>query len=152
MKMTKTKRFHSFVICMVLIAAMALFASGCSEKKTPEAPTENQSQTEIANAVKELGNGKTQFDFIVADLDGNETRFRIHTDKTVVGDALTELGLVEGEEGQYGLYVKKVNGITADYDKDSSYWAFYVNGEMAMQGVDMTQITPGDTYSFKVSK
>ena len=69
-----------------------------------------------------------------------------------MGDALLELGLIEGEEGAYGLYVKKVNGITADYDTDQTYWAFYINGEMAMTGVDATDIEAGSVYSFKVSK
>ena len=69
-----------------------------------------------------------------------------------MGDALLELGLIEGEEGAYGLYVKKVNGITADYDTDQTYWAFYINGEMAMTGVDATDVEAGATYSFKVEK
>ena len=50
----------------------------------------------------------------------------------------------------YGLYVKEVNGITADYDVDGTYWAFYINDEYASTGVDSTNITEGDNYSFKV--
>lgn len=150
MKMTKTRRFLSLMICIVLVAAMALLANGCGKEKTPEPPTETQSQAQ--SEVKELGEGKTEFEFSVVTLDGKEEKFLIHTDKTIVGEALAELGLIEGDEGEYGLYVKKVNGITADYDKDGTYWAFYVNDEMAMQGVDMTNITAGESYSFKVSK
>ena len=56
------------------------------------------------------------------------------------------------EEGDYGLYVKTVNGVTADYDVDQTYWAFYINGEYASTGVDATSVTAGDTYSFKVEK
>ena len=84
------------------------------------------------------------------DQEGNETAFEIHTDKETVGEALLELGLIAGDESEYGLYVKTVNGITADYDKDGVYWAFYVNGEYAQTGVDSTSITEGDSYSFKV--
>ena len=69
-----------------------------------------------------------------------------------MGDALLELKLIDGEESQYGLYVKTVNGVTADFDKDKEYWAFYVNGEYAMSGVDTTEIEAGATYSFKVEK
>ena len=89
---------------------------------------------------------------MVVDGEGNETVFEIHTDKETVGEVLLDLGLIEGEEGAYGLYVKTVNGITVDYDKDKAYWAFYVNGEYAVSGVDTTAITEGDTYSFKVEK
>ena len=60
--------------------------------------------------------------------------------------------LIDGEEGAYGLYVMMVNGITADYDVDQTYWAFYINGEMAMTGVDTSNIEAGATYSFKVEK
>ena len=43
-----------------------------------------------------------------------------------------------------------VNGITADYDTDGHYWAFYVGGEYAQTGVDATQVTAGASYAFKV--
>ena len=36
-----------------------------------------------------------------------------------------------------------------DYDKDGTYWAFYINGEYASTGVDSTTIKEGDSYSFK---
>ena len=78
--------------------------------------------------------------------------FTIHTDKTTVGEALLEHQLIEGEAGAYGMYIKKVNGITADYDVDQSYWAFYVNGEYAMAGVDTTEITDGATYRLEYAK
>ena len=52
----------------------------------------------------------------------------------------------------YGLYIKSVNGIVADYDVDATYWAFYINGEYAMTGVEMTPIAEGDSYLLKVEK
>lgn len=97
-----------------------------------------------------LGEGNTKFILTVVDKEGTETQFEIHTDKETVGEALSELGLIAGEEGEYGLYVKTVNGITADYDKDGVYWAFYINGEYAQTGIDATAITEGDNYSLKV--
>ena len=55
-----------------------------------------------------------------------------------------------GDDSEYGLYVKTVNGITADYDKDGVYWAFYIDGEYAAAGVDATAIEEGSSYSFKI--
>ena len=78
--------------------------------------------------------------------------FTIKTDKKTVGEALVENDLIAGDEGAFGLYVKKVNGITADYDIDQSYWAFYINGEMAMTGVDMTDIDENATYRLEYTK
>lgn len=105
-----------------------------------------------ASDVTELGEGKATFHFSVVDKDGDETKFVIHTDAETVGAALLEHALIEGEESEYGLYVKKVNGILADYDVDQTYWGFFVNGEYAMSGVDTTNIEEGANYSFKVSK
>lgn len=99
-----------------------------------------------------VGEGETQFVFEIVDSEGNTTKMAVNTDKTTVGEALVDCGLIEGEDSEYGLYVKTVNGITADYDVDQTYWAFYVDGEYASTGVDQTDITAGSTYSFKAEK
>ena len=78
--------------------------------------------------------------------------FTVKTDKETVGDALLEHGLIDGEEGQYGLYIKKVNGMTADFDTDGSYWAFYIDGEYALNGVDGTPIEEGKVYRLEYTK
>ena len=52
----------------------------------------------------------------------------------------------EGEEGDYGLYIETVNGLTADYDADGAYWAVYVNGEYGQNSVDLQPVADGDTY------
>ena len=131
---------------MMLTLIMTLFLTGC-KTGAPSVP-ETATNVPVESAV--LGEGSTQFDFTVTDKDGNETQFEIHTDKETVGEALTELGLISGEEGAYGLYVKTVNGITADYDKDGVYWAFYENGEYATAGIDSTAVTEGAVYSMRI--
>ena len=40
MKQTNAKKLLSFILCMVLIAAMALIASGCNANKNDPADTE----------------------------------------------------------------------------------------------------------------
>lgn len=146
MQKKRSKKLLSMLLCMVLVVAMALFTTGCGKDK----PEGNTSDTEVE--AKVLGQGKTVFNFTVVDKDGNESAFEIHTDKTIVGDALMEHDLLAGDAGDFGLYVKSVNGITADYDVDGTYWAFYINGEYAMSGVDSTEITDGAAYTFKVEK
>lgn len=111
---------------------------------------DNQPLQEAAADVAILGEGSQSFPFSVLDKEGNETQFEIHTDKETVGEALLELGLIAGEDGPYGLYVKTVNGLTADYDKDKVYWAFYVNDAYASAGVDLTEIVEGEHYSFRM--
>lgn len=119
-------------------------------EQTEEAFSEEPEDTK--GEVTVLGEGKMQFLFTVIDKDGAETVFEIHTDKETVGDALLELELIAGEEGEFGIYVKTVNGIAADFDEDGTYWAFYVNGEYAMSGVDTTAIEANTAYIFKVEK
>jgi hypothetical protein len=109
-------------------------------------------ETTLGENSEKIPQGEKTFTFIVVDKDGAKTTFTISTDKKTVGEALLAEGLIEGENGAYGLYVKKVNGILADYDVNQTYWAFYINGEYAMSGVDVTDIVEGATYSFKVEK
>lgn len=148
----KNKKLTSLLLCMMLIVAMALSTTGCNDKKETETQTTTETTQDTQSESNVLGEGQTEFTFVVVDGDGNETTFEIHTDKTTVGEALLENDLIEGEDSEYGLYVKTVNGITADYDEDQTYWAFYVNDEYAQTGVDSTEITDGDVYSFKVEK
>ena len=153
MQMNQGKKVSSFILCMVLIVAMALSTVGCNGSKDSGAASGDagaQAGAEGQREGGELGEGSKEFALTVTDKDGNETQFEIHTDKEMVGEALQELNLIDGEEGEYGLFVKTVNGITADYDTDGVYWAFYVNGEYATSGVDVTQITEGDSYALKV--
>lgn len=138
------KRLLSFILCIVLIAAMALFATGCSDKKT----TESKESTEQTSAIIEKGEGATVFQLQVKDTNSSVTNFSIKTDKKTVGEALLELDLIAGDQTSYGLYVKTVNGVTADYDKDHTYWAFYINGNYATTGPDATDIVAGTTYAF----
>ena len=151
MKKTSFKKLSSLILSMMLIVAMAFCTTGCNGNlmKDPLTGTENGTTTQEPTV---LGQGATVFMFTVVDGEGVETLFEIHTDKTMVGDALLELNLIEGEMDTYGLYVKKVNGITADYDVNKTYWAFYINGEYAMSGVDTTEIKEGDSYAMKVSR
>ena len=147
MKTTNTKRLLSFILCIVLIAAVALFTSGCSDSGNQEAISSVKS--EESSEVKELGEGKTKFDFSVFDLDGNETKFIVKTDKKTVGEALQDVGLIEGEEGEYGLYVKEVNGIP---ESDGAYWMVYVNGEMSPVGISQIEVKSGEAYSLRLEK
>ena len=162
MQKKMNKKLLSLILSMMLIVAMAFSMTACGGNNQEKPNTENVgSNTEVGTQLEDtqddstvtvLGEGATVFAFVVVDGEGNETAFEIHTDKTIVGEALLELELIEGEAGDFGLYVKTVNGITADYDVDQTYWAFYVDGEYAMTGVDATEIEEGATYSFKVEK
>ncbi len=132
--MKKNSIFYklSLLLCIVSIAAMTLFAAGCAS--TPAAPA------------------GASFTVKVTDLEGVENTFSYTSDKATVGEALLAEGLIQGDSGEYGLYVITVNGISADWDKDQTYWAFYIDGEYASTGVDATKIADGATYAFVLTK
>ena len=99
----------------------------------------------------EFGQGSRKL-IVEVKADNQTVKFTVHTDEQTVGAALLANNLIDGEAGAYGLYVKVVNGITADYDIDQSYWAFYIDGEYAMSGVDTTDISEGSVYCLERAK
>lgn len=123
------KRSLLVCLCLMLIAAMLFATTSCNK--------DDGDATAVSFTLK------------VVDKDGKETTETVKTEKKTVGAALLEKGIIAGDDGQYGLYVKTVKGITAN-DSDREYWAFYINGEYAMTGVDSTDVTDGATYMFKI--
>lgn len=134
------KRFLSVFLCLVMLLSLA----ACSTADTQDYTTVTDGQT--------IGEGSKTFLLTITDGEGNVVNVTVNTDEETVGAALLALGLIAGDESEYGLYVKSVNGITADYETDGTYWAFYINGEYAMTGVDQTPITEGETYQLTVEK
>lgn len=100
---------------------------------------------------KEFGEGSTTIKVEVK-VENQSVTFTIHTDKTTLADALLEHSLVSGEDGAFGLYIKIVNGITADYDVDQSYWALTKNGETLMTGASGVNIADGEHYELTRAK
>ena len=139
------KKLLTIILSAMLTAAMVFCVAGCGKEETNVS-----TETTVYEDGAVIGEGSTVFEFTVVNTAGEESVFEVHTDKETVGDALLENGVIAGEDGDYGLYVKTVNGETVDFEEDGKYWAFYINGEYGMTGVDTTTITEGDSYAFKV--
>ncbi len=138
-KNTKSVVFIALAICLLLAA--------CGNVASDADVWESAMYSEDA----ELGEGaKTA----VVEVKAGEklVTFTVKTDEETLGAALLEHSLIDGEDSQFGLYLKVVNGITADYDEDKSYWAFYIDGEYATSGVDGTKITEGAIYRLERTK
>ena len=150
MNFKRIKKSLLLCLCIVIVAATSLFTTGCSDNKTDVSSTDSIISSTVSESVMQLGEGEKSFAVSVVNAEGNEAKYEILTDKEYVGEALTEIGFIDGEEGPYGLYVKTVDCLTVDYDKDGKYWAFYINGEYATEGVDKTAIDETAVYTFKV--
>lgn len=142
MKNTLTKISAIFILIMTLLS-LASCRNTVDAEGLWESATYRRDMT--------FGKGETTVEVEVKAGEDSVT-FTIKTDKKYLGDALTEHGLIEGEESSYGLYVKKVNGILADYDVDRSWWGFYKNGEYMMVGVDGAEIADGEHYELVYEK
>lgn len=153
----------TLALILALLMTLCLFSCKKDETETPQTPSgaENEAGGTIApeglwasaTYLKDttFGEGaKTVTVKVIAD--GKSVTFTVKTDAETLGDALLSHNLIAGDEGQYGLYVKVVNGITADYDVDQSYWGFSKNGEYMMTGVDGTAIADGETYELTYTK
>lgn len=132
------------VLSLVLVAAMVLMFAGCGQNQNEdptEAPTNQQEVQEKS------------FAFEVVALDGTKKEFTVkYDDEKTVGEALVNEGLISGSDSQYGLMVDTVNGQKYTYEENKVYWAFYIDGEYAMTGVDSTTIEDGKIYCFKAEK
>ena len=143
---------------LLLISVVLLFSVFACDK--PENNNENDNNNNVDNKVESpasiwdnatytadttLGSGEKTVTVEVK-IEDKSVVFTINTDKDILGDALLEHDLIAGDPGDYGLYVKKVNGVTADYDIDQSYWGFYQDGEYLMTGVDSTPISGGEHF------
>lgn len=168
-----SKKLLCVVLAVLLVSAVCSL-TGCAGNKAPEAPTAPVQPTlpsmphdvylppdvftdapvpdEAASEISEALQNVVEFTLEVTGKDGVTKSQTVSTDCQTVGEALLAYGMIEGDAGDYGLYVKTVLGETLDYEKDGLYWAFYINGEYASSGVELTQIEPGAVYAFRAEK
>ena len=91
--------------------------------------------------------GSKEITVVVVHKDSSEKTFRYSTDAEYLGQALREESLIQGEEGPYGLMLSTVDGETADWNVDQSYWALYIGEAYATTGADGIVLTDGGEYS-----
>lgn len=153
----------TLALILALLLSLCLFACKNEPAETPDTDGSNAATDGGAIAPEGLwadatyledttfGEGaKTVTVKVIAE--DNSVTFTIKTDAKTLGEALIEHGLIAGDMGDYGLYIKYVNGIRADYDLDKRYWNFTKNGEYMMTGADMTEIADGEAYEFTYAK
>lgn len=141
------KKTVEFASSLLLIAIMCIYLCACGGETYEKALWENATYTEDV----EFGNGSKTV-LVEVKAEDKSVTFKINTDKETLGEALIEHNLISGENGAYGLYVKIVNGITADYNINQTYWALTKNGESMQSGVDGVEILDGEHYELLYTK
>lgn len=131
----------SKLILILLLLSVCLTACGSTD------PWQNAKYTEDTT----LGEGSISFNLIV-EVEEHKVNFTVLTNDDNLGEALLGVGIVDGEDGQYGLYIKSVNGIVADYDTDGAFWGVYIGDKAADTGVSGITIEGGATYKLVYTK
>lgn len=123
----KKKHIIALILAVVLVAGMVFAWSTFSEK-----PTEGTKEITIE---------------VVDDKEASVV-YEVKTDAEYLIGAMEDAeGLTfDGSEGQYGFTVSEINGVTADFTVDSSYWAFYVNDEYCNYGVSEQPVNDDDAF------
>lgn len=129
---TYTKK--GLALALGLLLVLGLF-SGCGEK--PDAGDGE------SGPVKNITLQVVHRDESVKD-------FQLATDKETLQQALEEEGLIAGEESEFGMFVKTVDGETAD-DSKQEWWCLTKGGETWTSGVDSTEIADGDAFEFTLT-
>ena len=166
--MHKMKKFAALLLALAMVFALAACGDDAvapttqpSESAQPVESSQPSGQPEETDSNEtdslwdgalyaedtELGEGSNTITLDCTAGDKTVT-FTVHTDAEFLGAALQDNGLLEGEDSEFGLFVKAVNGIGADYDADGYYWALYIDGAYASTGVDSTPVTDGGSYAF----
>lgn len=135
----------TLTLALVLLIALTSVLVSCIDKDTD--PFDAAIYTEDTS----LGEGAHTYTLKVI-VGERIVTFTIKTDEDNLGKAFRKSGIVEGEESTYGLYIKKVNGIVADYDTDGSFWALSSNGEATPTGADGITLEDGGCYELTYSK
>ncbi len=142
------------LLSLVLALLMLVSLASCAKEKYDDVTVETLSplwQTAMYHNDISFGTGDKTIKVEVKAEDKSVV-FTLSTNYTTLADALFEHQLVEGEDGPYGLYIKRVNGILADYDEDATYWSLSKDGETLMSGASEVEIADGDRFELTRTK
>ena len=140
------KRTNKMTVLAALVLMLVLGLTACGKKEASNL-WDNAKWTEDAS----LGEGSKTVE-VEIEMEEKSITLTIASDQDILGELLLDHEVIEGEMGAYGMYIKSVNGVQADYDVDQAYWAVYQDGEYLMTGVDSTEVSDGAHYELVYTK
>ena len=121
------------------------FANGSSVAGAAESGESSLWENALYKEDAEIGEGAHSVS-VKVEIGDRSVTLTVKSDKDNLADMLTESGLVEGDNGEYGLYIKKVNGVSADYETDGAYWGLNKDGEPSAVGASFITVKDGEHY------
>ena len=95
--------------------------------------------------------GEKEISVVVVHANREEKTFTYQPDAEYLGAVLTENKLVEGSQGEYGLFITTVDGETAD-DSKQQWWCITKGGEMVNTSADQTPIADQDQFELTLKE
>ena len=95
----------------------------------------------------ETAEGRKTITVTVIHGDGSEKKFTYETDEEYLAAVLLEEDLVQGESGEFGLMISAVDGETASWEENRSYWSIYIGDAYATTGADGIVLKDAGQYS-----
>ena len=139
------KALRLIIALALVVAALAVYWIWRTNvlNRIAEVPESESSTTETT---EETQIQKTSFAVVVVHKDGTTKETTIETEKTYLGAALIEAGVVEAEENRFGMHIKTADGEKAVFEEDKAYWAVYVGENLADRATDLLPVEAGKTY------
>ncbi len=132
MKQGNGKKIVAGILILVVVVAGLLFAYN---KFKPTSAKEAKTVT-----------------ITVVDDNKEEIFYTVCTDSATTLRQVMDLadGLTySGDESEYGIMITTVNGVTADFNENGAYWAFYVNGEYCNYGIEEQPVNDKDEFKIE---
>jgi len=148
------KFLRALSLTLVLLLSLTLFvACGGTSGTDTDTASAPLSSTDTANGPETPAtDAGISITVEVVDDKGETKSFPIKTTEKYLRGALEQEKLVEGDDGPYGLYIKKVNGLSADYSVDGAYWGVWEGDKEAATGVDQIELKDGGVYKLVYTK
>ena len=123
------KKLQKIVAMIALVAAILALCVGCTTEKPQE--------------------GKKSVTVTVTYDDGSTKDFTYETEENYLGPLLRNEGLVAGHVDGDSFFIDAVDGLTADYSANESWWKVLADGEQAFVGVDEIALKDGGVYALQ---
>lgn len=129
----------SFAFIAAAVLVLSLFSlAGCNK-----APADGNDSSISSAAEQKTVTFKIIFE------DKSEKTVELKTQKDTLAEALVEAGVIEYKADGY---YTTIDGVTADYSKDGSWWCITKGGEMTNYGLNDLKIANNDTYEATYTK
>lgn len=132
------RKSFAFVAAAIMVLTVFTLA-GCSNASENTDPDSNVS----------VDSREMSVTFKIIFEDGSEKSVSLKTQKATLAEALVEAGIIEYSAD--GFYTT-IDGVTADYGKDGSWWCITKNGEMTNYGLNDLKIADGESYEATYTK